>query len=913
MPPNEAIAGSWLQALFEKSLTLDPAARADFLDSLSTDDPAAAEQIRNLLIADEAYRDHRTISATPLIDELNEPRSSAASGERVGAWRIVKAIGRGGMGEVFLVERADGNYQQRAALKRLHGPSTRDATARFERERQALAELAHPHIARLLDGGYEDNLQPFLVLEFIDGEALIDAVAAWPLTARLQLFIKLCYAVHYAHQRLIIHRDLKPSNVLVRANGEPVLLDFGIAKFIESTMPLPADETATQTFTPAYASPEQKSGRRVTTATDVYSLGRMLTDVARGCPTITSSRNRELSLLIGRATAEEADRRYPSALAFAEDINRFLQEKPVFAAPDSHFYRIRKFVSRNRFSVMAGALASALFAGLILQVLVERERAVEAKISAEKNARDATVQAKAASQSFEVLRNALESLAPNETAGGIVTVNALLDKTYEQIRSNNSGTPVDRSISAVVGKLYFSTANLDRSREALEFALGTAPPESAAQAKEQAEVLEALSKIFGMQHKQAEVRTAIDKAFKLRTTWLADNPVELARGEAEVALRAKFSGDAQAAVSGYERALSHLSGRTDANGLLANILVVAAEPETAIGRAPQALIHLNQAEAILKTLPTNERNRYELERLLSLGSALQQLKRLPEAEDALKKAVAHATKISGSTHWETGASRTKLANFLFKQNRFREALPIEEENYQIELKERPNYPDNLASTEMNLGYTHWFLGNFSSARALLEKSYARVESGLDTSEVRWPLVLLLTRVALSQGDFDRARDLQIKHLGRLQIAYPGNAEKINEVHMRLAIVERRARKCDTALALLALAEKAPLLRKEHAILFDHNRAVCLHRAGRTREAIALLDNPQADYPEKHVTRIARALEEAEIRASGGEAKRTRELVALATTLSEQHFLPDSEGAKSTKTRTAQILAAANRQ
>jgi eukaryotic-like serine/threonine-protein kinase len=144
MPPNEAIAGSWLQALFEKSLTLDPAARADFLDSLSTDDPPAAEQIRNLLIADEAYRDHRTISATPLIDELNEPRSSAASGERVGAWRIVKAIGRGGMGEVFLVERADGNYQQRAALKRLHGPSTRDATARFERERQALAELAHP-------------------------------------------------------------------------------------------------------------------------------------------------------------------------------------------------------------------------------------------------------------------------------------------------------------------------------------------------------------------------------------------------------------------------------------------------------------------------------------------------------------------------------------------------------------------------------------------------------------------------------------------------------------------------------------------------------------------------------------------------------------------------------------------------
>jgi eukaryotic-like serine/threonine-protein kinase len=911
-PLNESVCGSWLQELFEKSLALDPAERADFLSSLSTDNPVIAQQIRDLLVADEAYREHRTISAAPLIDDLIAPRSSARSETRIGAWRIVKPIGRGGMGEVFLVERADSTYKQLAALKRLHGTRTGDATTRFERERQALAELAHPNIARLLDGGHGEDNQPYLVLEYIEGEALLDAVATWTLPLRLQSFVKLCNAVHYAHQRLIIHRDLKPSNVLVRTNGEPVLLDFGIAKFIESTTLIPADETATQAFTPAYASPEQKAGRRVTTATDVYSLGMMLSDVTRDCTAATSSKNRELSLIIRRATADEADRRYPSALAFAEDINRFLQEKPVLAAPDSVLYRIRKFVGRNRLAVIASAFASALFAGLILQVLVERERAIEAKISAEKNARDATVQAKAASQSLEVLRTALESLAPNETAGGIVTVNALLDKTYEQIRSNNSDTPVDRSIAAVVGKLYFSTANLDRSQEALEFALGTAPPESTAQAKEQAEVLAVLSNIYGMQQKHTEARATIEKAYKLRQTWLADNPVELARGEAEVALRAKFRGDAQAAASGYERALSHLAGRTDANGLLANILVVAAEPKTAIGQAQKALTQLNQADVILKTLPKNERNRYELERLLSLGTVFQKLERLPEAEEVLRKAVAHAIEIFGQTHWETGASRTKLANFLFTQNRFREALTIEEENYEIELKERPNYPENLASTEMNLGYTHWFVGNFSSARRLLEKSYARVESGLDTSEARWPFILLLSRIAVSQGDLNRARELQTKHLARVQRTHPGDSEKINETRMRLAIIERRAGKCDSALALLLVAEGAPLLRQEHATLFDHNRAVCLDRAGHNREAIALLDNPKAEYPEKHVTRIDRALEEAEIRASGGDPKKARELIALATALSEQHFFAGSEGAKLTKQRAAQILASPTR-
>ena len=208
--------------------------------------------------------------------------------ERIGTYRLLSELGAGGMGTVFLAERELGDTRQRVALKLIRGFPTREARARLARERTLLAELNHPNIARLLDGGDSEDGQPYLVMEYVDGELLLAYCAkrALGVEARLALFVQLCRAVQHAHQHLIVHRDIKPANVLVREDGTPVLLDFGIGKLLDGTDP---DAAATRVFTPAYAAPEQVEGRHVTTATDVYALGCVLFELLSGASFVDAS------------------------------------------------------------------------------------------------------------------------------------------------------------------------------------------------------------------------------------------------------------------------------------------------------------------------------------------------------------------------------------------------------------------------------------------------------------------------------------------------------------------------------------------------------------------------------------------------------------------------------------------------
>ena len=211
------------------------------------------------------------------------PETELDEGDRLGAWRLLQRLGSGGMGAVYLAERADGHFEQRAAIKLIRGVPNAETLAHFARERQILATLQHPDIARLLDGGATPGGQPYLVMEYVEGEP-IDVYCnerALPLEARLRLFEEVCGAVQFAHQRLVVHCDLKPSNVLVRADGTPVLLDFGIARALDRQR---RAECASRPgyFTPGYASPEQLRGDAVATATDVYSLGLILFELIAG-------------------------------------------------------------------------------------------------------------------------------------------------------------------------------------------------------------------------------------------------------------------------------------------------------------------------------------------------------------------------------------------------------------------------------------------------------------------------------------------------------------------------------------------------------------------------------------------------------------------------------------------------------
>jgi eukaryotic-like serine/threonine-protein kinase len=387
-----------LEHLFHQAIDLPTGERPRFLDTACHGDAQLRAELESLLgcasQGDTGIRGAIHSAAARLVPE---------SGARVGPYRLLEPIGEGGMGVVFLAERADGQYEQQVAIKFVQGGAA--AIARFQQEQQILARLRHPNIARLIDGGLTSDGAPYMVMEYFPGEPLGAYCRSRQLSLedKLRLFLEMCRAVEYAHRSLIIHRDLKPSNILVNAQGELKLLDFGIAKFLHR----PAGEQYTAPgcsfFTPDYASPEQIRGEPVTTATDVYSLGAVLFELLRGTgphrlqtyspaeitqvvcldPPPELGLGNELDQIVQMALRKEPERRYASVAQLAEDIERFLANRPVLAKGDSFGYRARKFLRRNALAVAAASLAlTSLVGGLgvaVWQAQVARREAEQAQ------------------------------------------------------------------------------------------------------------------------------------------------------------------------------------------------------------------------------------------------------------------------------------------------------------------------------------------------------------------------------------------------------------------------------------------------------------------------------------------------------------------------------------------------------
>ena len=346
-----------------------------------------------------------------------------AVGDRVGAWQLVRELDAGGMGIVFLARRGDGAYDQQAAVKfirtehlLLDMQRRREMVARFENERRLLARLDHPNIARILDGGSTAAGMPFLVMEYVDGVSLTAHCDRGELDvgARVALFCKVCDGVQAAHRHLIVHRDLKPQNILVGADGEPRLLDFGIARMLDPDPSSSLTQTGMLAMTPAYASPEQVRLVPLTTASDVYSLGVILYELLTGtrpyslyglspaqsedvvCNSVPQPLHRALSTsdlpeperrarrmgiggdlerIVAKALHKEPERRYGSADAFADDLRRHLEGRPVLAHPDSLGYRVGKFVHRHRLGTAAATIAFAAIVGASAFALVQARQA----------------------------------------------------------------------------------------------------------------------------------------------------------------------------------------------------------------------------------------------------------------------------------------------------------------------------------------------------------------------------------------------------------------------------------------------------------------------------------------------------------------------------------------------------------
>ncbi|MEL6870758.1 MAG: serine/threonine-protein kinase [Pseudomonadota bacterium] len=509
-----------LEQAFAKAIELDGDARTRMLDEFGETHPTLVQQLLDLLAADDGANDVLLSPVAVAVDQLQADSVDPWIGRQIGPWKIIRRLAEGGMGAVFIAHRADEQYDQTVAIKVMASQLiAKDAVARFRAERQILASLNHPNIATLIDGGSSDEQLPYLVMEYIDGMPIDNYCDTHRLNIkqRLQLFVTICDAVDFAHRNLVIHRDLKPSNILVQSNGEPKLLDFGIAKLLDAqpqSHTVAVTQLGARLMTPEYASPEQVRGEPAAVASDVYALGvllyRLLTGhspyerslvspgeveaaivnsdpkrpsaivtapVTVGEQTISavatgeqraSSPKRLRKLLLGdldtivlKALQKEPARRYPGADSLAADILRYMRREPILARPNSWRYVGKKFIQRNTHALAIATGVLLTLGGLAgyytWQLAIERDRA--------------TLSAAKAREVSSFLTQMFASASPFESDGAPPSSIDLLDLAVQRIDSLSDQPALQASLYQVIGDSYSGLADYTQAIELLERAV----------------------------------------------------------------------------------------------------------------------------------------------------------------------------------------------------------------------------------------------------------------------------------------------------------------------------------------------------------------------------------------------------------------------------------------------------------
>lgn len=715
-------AARWarVEALFEYLLTHPPDQREAWLLHAVPDDPSIRSEVMALLRAEGqagGFISGAVGAAAAQLDPEGAGAPLLEPGDRVGPFRIVAELGRGGMGSVHLAERDDSEYRVQVAIKIIRGgPAGGESIRRFRAERQILAGLDHPNVARLLDGGTTVEGLPWLALEYVDG----DPIDVWcdrrrlTLEQRIDLFLEVCAAVEYAHGKLVVHRDLKPGNVLVTAEGVPKLLDFGIAKLLDPDGDDP-NRTAThlRMMTPAYASPEQVRGEAVTTATDVYALGLLLYELLSGRPAqrVTSSDHWEvqravcereperpatvlteevaearnttsthlsralsgdLDHILEMALRKEPERRYPSVAALAEELRRYRDGRPVLARGSGLGYRAGKFIRRNARGVVAAAVVTLLFLGTVAfyttRLAGERNRA-------RSEAARATVVAGFLSDLF---RQANPDLAPGPPA----TARDLLDRGAERIAVDLREDPDLRAeMLQVIGVAYQSLGEPLPSLPLLEEAVQIR--REAGEAEPLWNALDALAVLYWNLGRQEEAEATHLEALELARASLAGDPFARATSMNNLGKVLQAVGRFQEAAPLYDSALvlfRDLHGNTHptvATALSNQAQIV----EFLQGYAPAEPI-LREAVAVTRALPESERLNEDI-LLANLSVNLISQGRLEEAETALVEAVALARERFGigsprvaDKLLDLGLLAARKGDHAGAEAHLREALPV---------------------------------------------------------------------------------------------------------------------------------------------------------------------------------------------------------------------------------------------
>lgn len=682
-------------------------------------------------------------------------RRELPPGEMVGRYRIVRLLGRGGMGSVYHAERADDQYQQSVALKIVEWcPSLSDLIVRFRSERQILARLAHVNIARLLDGGQMQDGTPYLVMEHISGTRIDHYCKEHRLSThgRLRLMQQVCAAVQYAHQNLVVHRDLKPSNILVTEEGVPKLLDFGVAKLLHPHAIVSSQtQLLDRVLTPDHASPEQLLGEPVGTPSDIYALGVLLYELLSGhrpyeftnlssneiarivsltSPTPPSSRVRttldrravaavaaelrgDLDNIVLKAMHRDPNRRYQTAAALALDIQHYLDGRPVQARRDTWTYRARKFLLRNRWAV-AGIAASVLLISTIIAFYTVRLAEERDLARRERTAADSV-----AEFMIDVFRRA----NPNERRGAEVTVRDALDAAASRIDRDLINQPGLRlSLMRKMGQSYSGLGLMPEALGLMERQVSLARSHFGETDAELARALEALGHVQYSMSKYAAAEQTFGEAELIRIRLGLERDAEWARLLHAIATNLRAQQRFEESIAYHRRAeVSARALPASESATLGNVLQGFAATYGESGNYVEAERYAREALPLVEGA-TYEGHDLYANALNTLGTVLRREYKLAESEAVYRRFVARQTAILGKDHFLVGRAQNNLATLLRAKGDYAAAEQALLEALRIYTTGRE--PDQLdqAISRHNLGGVYREAGELTKALEQLEQA-----------------------------------------------------------------------------------------------------------------------------------------------------------------------------------------------
>jgi serine/threonine-protein kinase len=806
---------SVIKDLFDQARQLPKDQQEVFVQQHSNGDTDIIHQVMEMLDAqqNESYDPSLTDLVSASATDMIMDEAILKPGDMVERFEVIKSIGEGGMGSVFLGTRKQDDFEQLVAIKVIHRKYlTAQSLQRFRRERQILASLNHKNIASFIGGGETEQGQPYIILEYVDGMPITQYCQQHDLSVsqRITLFKQVLEAVMYAHQNLVVHRDIKPNNVLVNTQGEVKLLDFGIAKLVqESTQNPNPDSELTQEFvrvlTPANASPEQVLGSNITTRSDVYGLGAllmyMLTDEAVFDTTASSQQSIESMILellpvkpsvrcmqsdnqavqgrakllkgdvdtiVMKALQKEPERRYSSTEQLMQDIVRHQQNYPISAKPDSFAYRAKKFVQRNTLST---AFVSIFVIGLLSASAIIFQQSLTIEQERDTALRQAFVAQKTSRFMSDIFRQA----DPNETDGGVVSVKSIVDKAADNLQALDSDPLIKAQLNTTLGAVYNQLG---------EYELGSALLDNANEyfAKAKQEMFNpeyiSLKYMLGLENGNSlTFEGKYDEAVSLLTELnqsldseegasLNDELKDFYHVELQYGLGTAFS------YSGKDdQAAPHYRNSVDASeqiiaraGEFANQLELAlADRLFGLGHSLRQIGEFAESKAVIMRGIDLERSMYETPRLSlghglnQLASTLLQLGELEQAEVYAKEGLEIRRSILDYGHVEIMASIGILTNIYSKQGQFERSLEMRKEMLDmVEVSVGATHP-YYYSVQSAIGQLYMLTGDLDQAKVYLDQSLQGFINLFPNGHrsIATPMVSL-GDIALKTGDIDTA-------------------------------------------------------------------------------------------------------------------------------------------------------------